>query len=71
MGKILIILSIVVSLASAGVGYVNRTTLLQTKESLASTQADLEKTKSNLRKQRKIDGLGSGKDRPDCEARAD
>lgn len=53
MGKILIILSIVVSLASAGVGYVNRTTLLQTKESLASTQADLEKTKSELEETKK------------------
>jgi len=53
MGKILIILSIVVSLASAGVGYLNRTTLLQTKETLASTQADLEKTKSELEETKK------------------
>ena len=53
MGKILIILSIVVSLASAGVGYVNRTTLLQTKETLASTQADLEKSKSELEAEKK------------------
>ena len=53
MGKILIILSIVVSLASAGVGYVNRTTLLQTKETLASTQAELEKTKSELAAEKK------------------
>ena len=53
MGKILIILSIVISLASAGVGYVNRTTLLQTKETLASTQADLEKTKSELEETKK------------------
>lgn len=53
MGKILIILSIVISLASAGVGYLNRTTLLQTKETLASTQADLEKTKSELEEEKK------------------
>lgn len=53
MGKILIILSIVVSLASAGVGYVNRTTLLQTKETLATTQAELEKTKSELAAEKK------------------
>jgi cell shape-determining protein MreC len=53
MGKILIILSIVVSLASAGVGYVNRTTLLQTKEQLSTTQADLEKSKSELEETKK------------------
>ena len=48
MGKILIILSIVISLASAGVGYVNRTTLLQTKEQLSTTQAELTAKQTEL-----------------------
>ena len=48
MGKILIIISIVVSLATAGIGYMNRDTLLKTKDELSNTKKTLEDTNKNL-----------------------
>jgi cell shape-determining protein MreC len=48
MGKILIIVSIVLAVASAGVGFVNRSHLLKTKEDLAASQQETVKVKTNL-----------------------
>ena len=48
MGKILIIVSIVLAAASAGVGFVNRSHLLKTKEDLAASQQETVTVKTNL-----------------------
>lgn len=48
MGKILIILSIVLAAASAGIGFVNRSHLLKTKDDLAASQQETATVKSNL-----------------------
>jgi uncharacterized protein HemX len=51
MGKILIIVSIVLAAASAGVGFINRTNLLKTREELATSQQDASTTKASLKNQ--------------------
>lgn len=48
MGKILIIVSIVLAAASAGVGFVNRSHLLKTKDDLAASQQETATVKNNL-----------------------
>jgi DNA repair exonuclease SbcCD ATPase subunit len=48
MGKILIIVSIVLAAASAGVGFVNRSHLLKTKDDLAASQQETVTVKNNL-----------------------
>ena len=48
MGKILIIVSIVLAAASAGVGFLNRSHLLKTKEDLAASQQETVTVKGNL-----------------------
>jgi myosin heavy subunit len=48
MGKILIIVSIVLAAASAGLGFVNRTQLLKTKEDLAASQQETATVKNGL-----------------------
>jgi myosin heavy subunit len=48
MGKILIIISIVLATASAGVGFLNRSHLLKTKEDLAASQQETVTVKGNL-----------------------
>ncbi len=48
MGKILIIVSIVLAAASAGVGFLNRSNLLKTKEDLAASQQETVTVKANL-----------------------
>jgi len=48
MGKILIIVSIVLAAASAGVGFLNRSNLLKTKEDLAASQQETVTVKASL-----------------------
>ena len=48
MGKILIIVSIVLAAASAGVGFVNRSNLLKTKDDLAASQQETVTVKASL-----------------------
>lgn len=48
MGKILLYVSILFSIVTAGLGFYNRGILVETKETLASTQNDLSKTKTEL-----------------------
>ena len=48
MGKILIIVSIVLAAASAGVGFLNRSHLLKTKEDLAASQQETVTVKGGL-----------------------
>ena len=48
MGKILIIVSIVLAAASAGVGFVNRNNLLKTKEDLGASQQETVTVKASL-----------------------
>lgn len=48
MGKILIIVSIVLAAASAGVGFVNRSHLLKTKDDLAASQQETATVKTSL-----------------------
>lgn len=50
MGKILVFVSIVLTLTSAGLGFVNRGKFVETKDTLASTQSDLSTTKGTLSK---------------------
>jgi D-alanyl-D-alanine dipeptidase len=53
MGKIFIIISIVVSLATACIGYMNRNSLIKTKDELGSTKSSLEDTNKNLTAEKK------------------
>jgi predicted RNase H-like nuclease (RuvC/YqgF family) len=48
MGKILIIVTIALAAITAGLGFLNRGTLVQTRETLATTQGQLETTRSEL-----------------------
>jgi len=48
MGKILIIVAIVLAAASAGLGFLNRSNLLQTKADLAASQQETATVKTNL-----------------------
>ncbi len=48
MGKILLIITIIVSLLTAGVGYMNYTKLQETKEELGATSARTESTEASL-----------------------
>ena len=48
MGKILIIVSVVISLLTAALGYVNHTKLVETKTDLANTKTTLETSNKNL-----------------------
>ncbi|PAZ00306.1 MAG: hypothetical protein CAK90_06065 [Spartobacteria bacterium AMD-G4] len=48
MGKILIIVAIVLAAASAGLGFLNRSNLLQTKADLADSQQETATVKTNL-----------------------
>lgn len=48
MGKTLIIVSIVLAAASAGVGFLNRSNLLKTKEDLVASQQETVTVKANL-----------------------
>ena len=48
MGKILIIVSIVLAAASAGVGFINRTQLLKTKDDLIASQQETATVKTSL-----------------------
>ncbi len=48
MAKYLLIVAVVISLATAGLGFVNHGTLVSTKEELASTQSTLQSTAGKL-----------------------
>ena len=48
MAKYLLIAAVLISLATAGIGYVNHNTLVETKETLASTQTTLKGTQVKL-----------------------
>jgi len=48
MAKYLLIAAVLISLVTAGLGYKNYTTLIETKDTLASTQGTLLTTKKNL-----------------------
>lgn len=48
MAKNLLIVAIIISLATAGIGFVNHGKYTETKENLAATSADLDKTKKTL-----------------------
>jgi uncharacterized protein (DUF3084 family) len=50
MAKILLIVAILVSLGTAGIGYVNRTTLKETTAELDSTKSSLAKAQGDLQK---------------------
>jgi len=53
MGKIFLIISIAVSLATAGIGYMNRESLLKTKNELANMKSSQEDTNKTLAAEKK------------------
>ncbi|MFZ4682066.1 MAG: hypothetical protein ACOYMS_06170 [Terrimicrobiaceae bacterium] len=54
MGKILVFASIAISLATAGLGFVNKGKLTETKDTLATTEANLTKTTGDLTKTKDV-----------------
>jgi len=50
MGKILVFASVLISLITAGLGFVNKTKLTETKETLVTTETNLTKTTGDLTK---------------------
>jgi cell shape-determining protein MreC len=50
MAKYLLILAVVISLITAGLGFVNRNKLIETRDTLATTETSLQSTRSELAK---------------------